>query len=91
VDACFAGPLRGTVPSALTAASDAEQMLTSLGITLGIARSCSAVQGGQQGSGYSCEATGSWRGNAVSTTVFVSNAAHKKAARLDAIVSVQAS
>jgi hypothetical protein len=94
LDACFSGPLTGTVPSALTAASDTEQMLTSLGITLGLSRSCSAAAGGPQGSGYYCESIGStWHGNTVSTTVFVSNAAHKKAtpARLDAMVSVPAS
>jgi hypothetical protein len=90
LDACFSGPLTGTVPSALTAASDTEQILTSLDITLGLLRSCSAVTGGPQGSGYYCESNGTWHGNAVSTTVFVSNAAHKKTtpARLYAMVLV---
>jgi len=98
LDACFSGPLTGTVPSALTAASDTDRMLTSLGIALGLSRSCSAVTGGPQGSGYYCNSNGTWHGNPVFTTVFVSNATHKKAthkkatpARLYAMVSVSAS
>jgi hypothetical protein len=93
VDACFSAPLTGTVPSALTAASDTEQMLTSLGITLGLSRSCAAATSGPQGSGYYCQSNGTWHGNTISTTVFVSNAAHKRStpARLDAMVSVSAS
>jgi len=73
-EACFASSDKTPAASALSAADAAEQMLTSLGVTLGLTRSCEQVTAGPEGSGYSCQANGVWHGSLLSTTVFVSDA-----------------
>ena len=91
-DACFTAALDAPATSALVAADDAEKLLTSMGVTLGVARHCAVVTGSPQGSGYLCNSDGVWHGNAVATLVFVSDQAHRLAnvPGLDAELSVPA-
>lgn len=92
-DACFTAAIDAPATSALVAAGEAEKLLTSLGLTLGVARNCAQVTGSPQGSGYMCNSDGEWHDNAVATTVFVSDhLAHRSAnfPGLDAELSVPA-
>ena len=89
-DVCFTGTLTKPATSALTAADEAEKMMTALGVTLGTTRKCSAATGSPLGSGYLCAAVGTWHTNNVATTVFVSDQATRPANTpgIDAMIGV---
>ena len=92
-DACFTGTLGAPAADVSAATTDAQQFLSSLGVTFDHPVGCSPQTGGPWGSGFGCITTGSWHTAPIAMAVFVSNETHraKGTPSLAAMLSVRVS